>query len=109
MKISCEVIKDLLPLYHDGVCSNESKAIVEEHLAHCDQCNAELRAMLDELIIHNTELNLQEAESLQKLSRKWKKGMYHSLFKGIFITVLAAIAIFLLLYIFMDLKVVSKP
>ena len=30
MKLSCDVIQDLLPLYHDGVCSKESRKIVEE-------------------------------------------------------------------------------
>ena len=35
MKISCDIIKDLLPLYYDGVCSADSKAIIEAHLAQC--------------------------------------------------------------------------
>ncbi len=37
-KISCNVNKDLLPLYVDDVCSEESKSMVEEHLAECEQC-----------------------------------------------------------------------
>ncbi|HEY2493544.1 MAG TPA: zf-HC2 domain-containing protein [Paenibacillus sp.] len=37
-QISCEIIKDLLPLYYDEVCSKESVAIVEEHLAACQSC-----------------------------------------------------------------------
>ena len=31
-KISCDVIKDLLPLYKDRVCSEKSMDLVEEHL-----------------------------------------------------------------------------
>lgn len=38
MKYPCNVIKDLLPLYHDGVCSDESRTIVEEHLQECSEC-----------------------------------------------------------------------
>ena len=30
MKHSCEVILDLLPLSHDGVCSEKSREMVEE-------------------------------------------------------------------------------
>ncbi len=30
MQVNCEIIKDLLPLYHDDVCSQESKKLVEE-------------------------------------------------------------------------------
>ncbi|MBR5943807.1 MAG: zf-HC2 domain-containing protein, partial [Lachnospiraceae bacterium] len=45
MKYECKVIEDLLPLYKDGICSEESKKAVEEHLNECPEC----RKMLDEL------------------------------------------------------------
>lgn len=38
MKYDCEIIKDLLPLYCDGVCSEQSKNAVEEHLKVCESC-----------------------------------------------------------------------
>ena len=37
-KISCDVTKDLLASYLDGICSEESKGLVEEHLQECDSC-----------------------------------------------------------------------
>ena len=33
-----EIVMDLLPLYHDGVCSAASRAAVEEHLKECEVC-----------------------------------------------------------------------
>ena len=36
--ISCDVIRDLLPLYVDDVLSQGSKALVEEHLGICEEC-----------------------------------------------------------------------
>ena len=42
---SCEIIHDLLPLYHDNACSEESRALVEAHVRSCMAC----RAMLDDL------------------------------------------------------------
>ena len=33
-----DIVQDLLPLYHDGVCSDESRAAVEEHLKTCEDC-----------------------------------------------------------------------
>ena len=30
-----DIVQDLLPLYHDGVCSDKSRAAVEEHLQTC--------------------------------------------------------------------------
>jgi len=42
---NCEIIRDLLPLYHDKACSQASRALVDEHVAACEAC----RAMLGEL------------------------------------------------------------
>jgi len=109
MKVSCEIIKDLLPLYHDGVCSNDSRTMVEEHLAYCDSCKAELQAMEDALFLNKTEQNLNEAEAVKKLSKRWKKGMIKSLLKGILLTILVIALIAFVLYCFMDIRFVSKP
>ncbi len=38
MKHNCDIIKDLLPLYCDGVCSDASKNAVEEHIEECGGC-----------------------------------------------------------------------
>ena len=48
-KISCDVIKDLLPLYKDEVCSEKSKALIEEHLPECKNCSEYLDALNSEL------------------------------------------------------------
>lgn len=109
MKTSCEIIKDLLPLYHDGVCSNDSKTMVEEHLAYCDSCKAELRAMDEELSLNHAEQNLNEAEAVKKLSMRWKKGMNKSLLKGILITIVTVVLVALVLYSFMDFRFIPQP
>ena len=44
-KIDCSIIKDLLPLYADEVCSEESRKLVAEHIEHCTECKAELEKM----------------------------------------------------------------
>lgn len=106
MKISCEIIKDLLPLYHDGVCSNDSKTLVNEHLMVCNECKTELEAMDAVLPIQTAERNLKEAEAVQKLSKRWKKGMWKSVLKGILFTILVIAIILFVLYIFLDVKVI---
>lgn len=40
MKNNCEIIRDLLPLYCDDVCSEASKTAVEEHIGKCALCKA---------------------------------------------------------------------
>ncbi|MBR8643903.1 zf-HC2 domain-containing protein [[Brevibacterium] frigoritolerans] len=42
-KVSCEIIKDMLPLYYDSVCSDDSKRMVEEHLSECNNCKVEFK------------------------------------------------------------------
>lgn len=42
MKKNCNIIKDLLPLYVDNACSNDTKLLVESHLKECDSCQKEL-------------------------------------------------------------------
>lgn len=37
-KISCNVIIDLLPLYREGICSEDSKVFIEEHFRTCENC-----------------------------------------------------------------------
>lgn len=43
--MECNVIKDLLPLYIDGCCSEESKKIVEKHMETCESCKMFLEDM----------------------------------------------------------------
>lgn len=38
MKVTCEIIEDLLPLYVDNVCSVQSRQAVELHLQECEKC-----------------------------------------------------------------------
>lgn len=44
MKIDCNIIEDLLPLYAENVCSEESRKLVEEHCAKCEKCRGRLEA-----------------------------------------------------------------
>lgn len=41
----CAVIQDILPLYHDGVCSEESSALVKKHLEGCAVCREMEKAL----------------------------------------------------------------
>ncbi|MBR6784720.1 MAG: zf-HC2 domain-containing protein [Clostridia bacterium] len=43
--MNCNVIKDLLPLYIDDCCSDESRAEVENHIDNCAECKKVLENM----------------------------------------------------------------
>lgn len=38
MKMSCDIIRDLLPLYAEDMVSQASRDMVDEHLCECDEC-----------------------------------------------------------------------
>lgn len=45
MTMECEVIRDLLPSYLDGLCSPRSRELVETHLAACPDCARAAKTM----------------------------------------------------------------
>ena len=72
MKTNCKVIEDLLPLYIDEVCSDESKRLVEEHLEECDACSAKLNAQKAGITVdrEETKQNLKAKDPFKKIRRK---------------------------------------
>lgn len=91
MKLSCDVIQDLLPLYHDGVCSQESKRIVEEHIATCAACKDVLHGLKEELAPDS----MDAAEPLVSIQMKWneqkKKVLIRSVSIALSVTMLLLI------------------
>ncbi|MBP3319916.1 MAG: zf-HC2 domain-containing protein [Ruminiclostridium sp.] len=70
MRMPCDLIQDLLPLYHDEVCSQTSREAVEEHLQDCSTCQKVLDAMGGELL---TPEEKEEEKELRSLAEWWKK------------------------------------
>lgn len=79
-EINCEVIRDLLPLYHDGVCSEESKKLIEEHLTSCENCREELIGM--DAAVPKVSVN-SEAETLRAVGNAWGKVKKRTYRKGL--------------------------
>ena len=73
-KISCNIIGDLLPLYVDGAVSEDTKKLVEEHLAECADCKKAAEEMGKELVlpVHET-VRAAETSFLQKMKKTWQK------------------------------------
>lgn len=45
MKVTCNVIKDILPLYLENMISDDSCAMIEEHVEQCQECKNYLDEM----------------------------------------------------------------
>ena len=72
MKIDCHVIQDLLPLYHDRVCSEETARLVEDHLAQCDQCRNYLNDLDEDLLLGEPIENTKPLRDVGKRIRRMK-------------------------------------
>lgn len=93
MNLPCSVVEDILPLYHDGMCSEESAVLVEKHLALCKHCNRKLTMLREEL-----ELPVQWADDqkpLEKLQQSWRKNKRIYLTRGICLTLSVVIVLLL--------------
>ena len=75
MKLNCKVIEDLLALYTDNVCSDESRKLVEEHLRECEKCRVLLDNMASIQITHIEKDELKKhaiiKKGFQKIHRRW--------------------------------------
>ena len=71
MNADCEVIRDLLPLFADEVCSEGSRRVITEHLEHCPEC----RGMLEKLRANEIESGLRKEKEqvIEYQSRRFKR------------------------------------
>ena len=69
MDISCDIIRDLLPLYAEDMASEASRGLVEEHLEECDPCKKEL-----ELLKQAQKLPVDvDTHGLERVSKEIRK------------------------------------
>ncbi|WP_410771467.1 zf-HC2 domain-containing protein [Fontibacillus sp. BL9] len=90
-KIHDNIVRDLLPLYIDKVCSKETIAMIEAHLEGSESLREELAKMRAELQIPRDEgqENRKDAEAIKEISRFWNRSKWKSFLKGAVISVLA--------------------
>lgn len=107
MNISCKVIQDLLPLYHDGVTSLETNALVEEHLQTCEACQEEFHKLQEAvaLALPSPEREEQKTESLKKV----KRSLRYKRLAVIAITLAVMIAISIPVGMWMSIPCMTLP
>lgn len=104
VKLSCEIIKDLLPLYVDGVVSEESNNLIETHFVDCNNCR-KLAEQMQLNIKKEQETNLVESEALNNLSKKWNRKLFFSMLKGILSTLAFVLLTLAIIYLFVGIKI----
>lgn len=68
MNYPCGIIRDLLPLYIDDVCNEESKQAVQNHLPGCEKCRSYYEAMKSpDGLAEKRRVNLKESSIASSL------------------------------------------
>ena len=70
MKITCDIINDLLSSYVDGVCSEDSCKLVEEHLHDCARCSQKLKYMKNPIKCPEIQTTEKIGNPFIKIKRK---------------------------------------
>ena len=84
MNKECEVIRDLLPLYVDDVCSGTSRELIEEHLQDCPECSAILEKIRKNEIENNLREEKEQVIEYQAKRFKRRSTTVGSVVSGLF-------------------------
>ena len=71
--MDCDIIRDLLPLYADGLASEASSSQIEEHTAHCPACKKLLNEMTAPLEPEPEDEEQRIMRIFQDQRRKWRR------------------------------------
>ncbi len=70
MKNECDIVGDLLFSYNDGILSNTSKELVEEHLKKCEKCKKNLEEIKHE---NDEKKQVKEIDFFKSIKKKINK------------------------------------
>ena len=93
-KENCSLIKDLLPLYIDDLCSNESAEIIKNHLEICSSCKKEYEQLTNQPVIKIENDN--STELIKGVGNMFKKDKKRAIIKtiSIFLIILTLLGAF---------------
>ncbi len=89
MKVSCNVIQDLLPLYVEDMLSQDSQSLVEEHLSDCKACKTSFNEMKS-----NKKIPIDtNTRPLDELRVKMQRNKIHTILLTFMLTLVILILI----------------
>jgi len=88
-KLTCSIIKDILPLYIDGAVSCESAETIKKHLTTCTSCHREYASMSKNITLPVSQFLANEnAHTLKSFRRNQKRKKMVIVCISVFITLL---------------------
>lgn len=102
MNIPCEMIRDLMPLYIDGVCGEATIRAVEKHLAECQACREYYESMKATVsvakIVNRNSDETRKINSLKRIKSKLNRKMNRIVFGSIAAMLVVIFGIYLLCF-----------
>ncbi len=99
MKLTCDVIRDILPLAAEDLASDDTMKLINNHIETCSECKEEyMKLKSTNTVLSST--NIREAIPLKSIKRKLKS-------RNIYVGLLSALIVGLLLVII--LNIATKP
>lgn len=85
-KITCNMYRDLITLYVDDLCSDDSKKAIEEHIEQCSECKKTYELMKDNINIpFVNEKDLEESSNFKSnLNKTWRNYKKSTTIKIVF-------------------------
>ena len=67
--LPCEIVKDLLPSYIDGITTDVSNKAIEEHLSECEKCEKILTQMKNEITLEKESEKFRTEKEIDYLKK----------------------------------------
>lgn len=100
IKMKCEIVKDLLVLYAEELCSEETKSEVLEHLENCPMCAKQLENYKQNLETDIKEETSVESETILQPMKKVKRKLFMGKTKIIILSTVLVVILGILGWLF---------
>lgn len=72
-RIDCEIVQDLFPSYIEGLTSDKTNTVIEEHLEGCEKCSKVLASMRG-FSVENVNISPEEKQEIDFLKKNRKRN-----------------------------------
>ena len=90
MKLTCSVVADLLPIYLEKMTSEETNALVVEHLKECPACRKRLEELQAPAVMP-VDADAMPLKKLQKVVRRRRRA---AVWTAVLLSLAVAVAVF---------------
>lgn len=92
--LSCNIIKDLLPVYCDGMASVDSVEMLERHFKQCEDCKMIYEKMSGNLDTEQLQEQDREIKELKKVKRVFNRKVIVAGIMGAIVSVILFVVFF---------------